>query len=135
MAAEIILDPTRGIQEQMQEILALAGSGEHGSPDLDIPAINWYPRPDKPHGGVVRVPDHIAEAHGARMAALNVADDEGTQDESESAPDAGARDDGTAEDRKSTRLNSSHRTISYAVFCLKKKKTKEDGNRQHNTRD
>src|SRR5207248_9850869 len=27
-------------------------------------------------------------------------------------------------DRKSTRLNSSHRTISYAVFCLKKKKYK-----------
>src|SRR5437867_6374194 len=30
--------------------------------------------------------------------------------------------DGELEDRKSTRLNSSHRTISYAVFCLKKKK-------------
>src|SRR5437867_5839969 len=29
----------------------------------------------------------------------------------------------TKPDRKSTRLNSSHRTISYAVFCLKKKKT------------
>src|SRR5437762_11252251 len=28
-------------------------------------------------------------------------------------------------DRKSTRLNSSHRCISYAVFCLKKKKTNE----------
>src|SRR2546428_8632285 len=28
----------------------------------------------------------------------------------------------TAEDRKSTRLNSSHDQISYAVFCLKKKK-------------
>src|SRR3712207_7505100 len=28
-----------------------------------------------------------------------------------------------AEDRKSTRLNSSHANISYAVFCLKKKKT------------
>src|SRR5207248_10443708 len=27
----------------------------------------------------------------------------------------------TVRDRKSTRLNSSHRTISYAVFCLKKK--------------
>src|SRR3712207_8002173 len=27
-----------------------------------------------------------------------------------------------AEDRKSTRLNSSHANISYAVFCLKKKK-------------
>src|SRR2546426_2926977 len=30
-----------------------------------------------------------------------------------------------AEDRKSTRLNSSHLVISYAVFCLKKKKTSE----------
>src|SRR5437867_9849925 len=29
-------------------------------------------------------------------------------------------------DRKSTRLNSSHRTISYAVFCLKKKKKTAD---------
>src|SRR5437763_4692448 len=31
--------------------------------------------------------------------------------------------DGLKRDRKSTRLNSSHRCISYAVFCLKKKKT------------
>src|SRR5258708_30202936 len=30
-----------------------------------------------------------------------------------------------AVDRKSTRLNSSHQIISYAVFCLKKKKTPE----------
>src|SRR5436190_13401457 len=30
-----------------------------------------------------------------------------------------------AEDRKSTRLNSSHTVISYAVFCLKKKKKKK----------
>src|SRR5699024_11534092 len=29
------------------------------------------------------------------------------------------------EDRKSTRLNSSHVSISYAVFCLKKKKNKQ----------
>src|SRR5256885_9802554 len=29
---------------------------------------------------------------------------------------------GALEDRKSTRLNSSHLVISYAVFCLKKKK-------------
>src|SRR5258708_23576346 len=32
-----------------------------------------------------------------------------------------SRDDGKP-DRKSTRLNSSHQIISYAVFCLKKKK-------------
>src|SRR5690606_41067371 len=30
------------------------------------------------------------------------------------------------EDRKSTRLNSSHVKISYAVFCLKKKKKKQE---------
>src|SRR3712207_8211984 len=31
---------------------------------------------------------------------------------------------GRYQDRKSTRLNSSHANISYAVFCLKKKKTR-----------
>src|SRR2546429_6984453 len=35
-------------------------------------------------------------------------------------------------DRKSTRLNSSHGYISYAVFCLKKKKTEES---RHHTID
>src|SRR3712207_8701859 len=34
----------------------------------------------------------------------------------------GARSAGADGDRKSTRLNSSHANISYAVFCLKKKK-------------
>src|SRR5438552_6921461 len=34
--------------------------------------------------------------------------------------------DGIKLDRKSTRLNSSHQIISYAVFCLKKKKKKQD---------
>src|SRR5258708_14892871 len=37
---------------------------------------------------------------------------------------------GIGRDRKSTRLNSSHQIISYAVFCLKKKKTVT-----HQTRD
>src|SRR3712207_8219066 len=32
----------------------------------------------------------------------------------------------TSKDRKSTRLNSSHANISYAVFCLKKKKKKSN---------
>src|SRR5438552_10012326 len=37
-------------------------------------------------------------------------------------------------DRKSTRLNSSHQIISYAVFCLKKKKH-EDDDRNERTED
>src|SRR5690348_17492476 len=35
------------------------------------------------------------------------------------------------EDRKSTRLNSSHPSISYAVFCLKKKKKKNNTKNNH----
>src|SRR5437870_8311591 len=35
-------------------------------------------------------------------------------------------------DRKSTRLNSSHVAISYAVFCLKKKKIKSIKSRRYN---
>src|SRR5437879_10476246 len=36
------------------------------------------------------------------------------------------RPDEPGKDRKSTRLNSSHRCISYAVFCLKKKKQNKE---------
>src|SRR5437773_6556904 len=45
----------------------------------------------------------------------------------------------SGQDRKSTRLNSSHITISYAVFCLKKKKkkkkTKTQRKRRHHTQN
>src|SRR5438132_3204214 len=50
-------------------------------------------------------------------------------------------DDGAAllKDRKSTRLNSSHTVISYAVFCLKKKKKhkkeKKKERKKHDRRD
>src|SRR5256885_7054359 len=41
----------------------------------------------------------------------------------------------TVVDRKSTRLNSSHLVISYAVFCLKKKKKKNDDTCSMSTRE
>src|SRR3989442_5552391 len=40
-------------------------------------------------------------------------------------------DDAGSKDRKSTRLNSSHVRISYAVFCLKKKKKNQKTNTCH----
>src|SRR3712207_8569260 len=61
--------------------------------------------------GQRRVVDAAASRHGSspsRCAALERGSD-------------GARPPNA--DRKSTRLNSSHANISYAVFCLKKKKT------------
>src|SRR2546430_5584202 len=39
----------------------------------------------------------------------------------------------TFQDRKSTRLNSSHSQISYAVFCLQKKNTEDLAVRVHNS--
>src|SRR3712207_7913577 len=43
------------------------------------------------------------------------------RDPRDGVPDLGTRHDALDPDRKSTRLNSSHANISYAVFCLKKK--------------
>src|SRR5688572_32576106 len=64
-----------------------------------------------PGGGVT------SPALGAPIRAL-------TSGSVKSAPQAVQRSDpaGEKRDRKSTRLNSSHSQISYAVFCLKKKK-------------
>src|SRR5256885_9972601 len=52
---------------------------------------------------------HLARQCGRRAAQSNV-------------PHAGISSLRQGRDRKSTRLNSSHLVISYAVFCLKKKK-------------
>src|SRR5262245_63733178 len=45
----------------------------------------------------------------------------------------GARPSSTTPDRKSTRLNSSHLGISYAVFCLKKKNKPHTSNHRQRT--
>src|SRR5207245_5735308 len=55
-------------------------------------------------------------AHFAPEAAEFAAGQEPTADQQERS----------VQDRKSTRLNSSHGSISYAVFCLKKKKVVHD---------
>src|SRR5207244_6411988 len=59
-----------------------------------------------------------------RQAAAGEAVEARREREGEGASDgrARSRDRTSPRDRKSTRLNSSHQIISYAVFCLKKKK-------------
>src|SRR2546422_4431961 len=63
------------------------------------------------HGGA---PDAAAPQHRAVLLLHGLAA------RGDSGPHVGA--DQSGGDRKSTRLNSSHGYISYAVFCLKKKK-------------
>src|SRR3989442_10886304 len=70
------------------------------------------PAPSFGHGEQVRHPAFPAAADGqAARRQERAAQDQPAQ----------ARADPAAQDRKSTRLNSSHVRISYAVFCLKKK--------------
>src|SRR3989449_11489102 len=61
--------------------------------------------PGGPHGNPIVLSDAVFQIDGLR-----------------GPPAAGGVGSGSGEDRKSTRLNSSHGYISYAVFCLKKKK-------------
>src|SRR5256885_13240755 len=49
------------------------------------------------------------------------------QEQAAAAPVIAALHAQIRQDRKSTRLNSSHLVISYAVFCLKKKKNQSSG--------
>src|SRR5690606_39837876 len=68
--------------------------------------------------------DAIPRPHPVLEWALNWLEDH--------APDSGLR--ALCQDRKSTRLNSSHVKISYAVFCLKKKKKTTDNGAFRSTR-
>src|SRR3712207_7853078 len=69
----------------------------------------------RPEGEVAEVPDVVIRGHGLVPAlhdrAVHLAD----------RREGALVDAQTRRDRKSTRLNSSHANISYAVFCLKKK--------------
>src|SRR2546427_6925148 len=68
----------------------------------------------------IRAGDLGVRAHGGRRDA-----EPGRARGGAAAHGAGARQRGhRGQDRKSTRLNSSHSQISYAVFCLKKKKSR-----------
>src|SRR3712207_7468077 len=73
------------------------------SSDLVVVVHDWYGQ--LPH--VRALCDDLASA-GFTALAVDLYDG------------ATAADEAEAEDRKSTRLNSSHANISYAVFCLKK---------------
>src|SRR3712207_7755728 len=66
--------------------------------------------PDVPAGAMVVVPLGSVEQHGHHLPL------------STDTAVACAVAEAAVGDRKSTRLNSSHANISYAVFCLKKKK-------------
>src|SRR5690606_41899137 len=80
-------------------------------------------------GGVLVVDLVVHAPDGARGAVERVDD----QVHGLGGGDLAGRELREAGDRKSTRLNSSHVKISYAVFCLKKKTTNEEHQPYHLT--
>src|SRR5690554_7024385 len=72
------------------------------------------------HAALRRLMEGLWE-DGVSLAALD--EDAVVQRADEAAAEVAPEFYPDAEDRKSTRLNSSHVRISYAVFCLKKKRT------------
>src|SRR5688572_32238401 len=65
---------------------------------------------------------HRDDAIDTQLIARKQAVENGAGTENKEHPRLSAASGEVEEDRKSTRLNSSHSQISYAVFCLKKKK-------------
>src|SRR6266567_8206260 len=75
-------------------------------------------------GGVSRDAGLVpGECTGALAGAALLADLAASRRASQVPPDQARNNTALPTDRKSTRLNSSHSQISYAVFCLKKKKS------------
>src|SRR3712207_7730100 len=80
-------------------------------------------RSDKVRDAFVRVRRRRRAPRLAEQSELRARREEPRGDETAGGGGHGHQPARTVEDRKSTRLNSSHANISYAVFCLKKKTT------------
>src|SRR5690554_7619611 len=84
--------------------------------------------------GIGRATALALASEGAALALTDI-NAEALADTAQQAQALGARILGERQrgDRKSIRLNSSHVRISYAVFCLKKKKKKQKNTRNYKT--
>src|SRR5256885_4388084 len=72
--------------------------------------------------------EHVGAAHLGEIHPDQRHPDHAVQQHEGAGADARPVQQHAEQDRKSTRLNSSHLVISYAVFCLKKKKTATQDN-------
>src|SRR5437667_3301663 len=120
----------RGLRHRQHTVdVRLQFSFDEPAIDLLGAVLLFFGRGHEHDKAVERTPFHIKWADGKRRSRLAPGHDDHTTSRGERAhsqievrlaqrfpPDVHSRD------RKSTRLNSSHITISYAVFCLKKKK-------------
>src|SRR5256885_8165351 len=111
------LEPALGLHADVPEPLPV-GAAQHDREIAIEPILRHQRIPGEALAHPIREGDHVAlERERARRACERELDAL-----SERVRGARPRRERAAPDRKSTRLNSSHLVISYAVFCLKKKK-------------
>src|SRR5690606_40317986 len=90
----------------------------HDALPISCVFINDQPIRCKNLQKVTSIPRHGRLLRRGGLLALALPEEQPVQEHRQGIEHDGA-DEGRAEDRKSTRLNSSHVKISYAVFCLK----------------
>src|SRR3712207_3358535 len=110
--------PASAAAAELAELLP-AATAVVDVPGRPLAAANaGLPVPAEPHLGVwqalTTLREHRGDGHDAALLQRGI-----------SGPGAHVLAAAAGRDRKSTRLNSSHANISYAVFCLKKKKLKK----------
>src|SRR5437588_6234379 len=95
-----------------------------GSSAIGTPIMSYRPHLVREAGGTNGNVEAMESSPGLARFTDVVARDDFTLDQAALLIGAWEYPERDIEDRKSTRLNSSHTVISYAVFCLKKKKKK-----------
>src|SRR5688572_32260536 len=121
LVKEAPIETARAISIMLQISAAVAAAHEAGIIHRDLKPSNILVTQSTDVPAVVKVLDFGV----AKLAAHTLDDDEGTTTLRQAVSLIGTPRYMAPEqykDRKSTRLNSSHSQISYAVFCLKKKK-------------
>src|SRR5690606_20617696 len=120
-------DPRNVLKRQLSKASDL-GFTFYTHPEIEFyllkkkPGFGELPEPNDDGGYFDHTPHN--SAHDFRRSAIMMLEDMGISVE------FSHHEGGPGQDRKSTRLNSSHVKISYAVFCLKKKKTTKNRRRK-----
>src|SRR2546422_2310111 len=111
-----------------------SGNGDFQAVDGNREHKREPPKPDHAHqNGDEKIYAHEAQHPRLGKHSMPARHHQGHEDKQGDLD--GGRNRNQREDRKSTRLNSSHGYISYAVFCLKKKKKKQSKSATENTKD
>src|SRR5271157_6184963 len=125
----------RGAQDARESKALSDGKGDSG--DRDRRENHRRTETRRPgHQGLRREETPEVEAGGRGSKKFNCSRGQGEDRDRHPGNrdrDEGAEHDPRPADRKSTRLNSSHVRISYAVFCLKKKNSTTAGSTLHQT--